>query len=196
MNCSAIIENPPSWVIKEKFVEQPHTDSTSRQATVILEDLSPFTHYKCYAYVKNEAGTSEASEPIEFSTLEDGEIKILGKQSKLTSNVLVPSKPLNLKSEEDEDGILVTWEEPAVIPGTQENYAVTLEPRNFLHYVPEECDISVEPVLNQTSDLQYRFKEILPNYAYTVYVAASTSAGFGEAESLYFNTLFKSSLWM
>lgn len=55
-------------------VEQAHTDTSTRTATVVVDNLTYLTSYICYAYVKNSAGISDASEAIAFTTKEAGRL--------------------------------------------------------------------------------------------------------------------------
>ncbi|KRT79393.1 hypothetical protein AMK59_8201, partial [Oryctes borbonicus] len=141
--------------------EQDHTDSSTRTATVEMEKLLPHTNYICYAYVENTAGISNASDAIEFQTSED-----------------LPSSPQALNVVEDEEGLLITWDEPKEIPGVLGNYLITITPIKPLHDIPLDCEYP-ETSKDETSGLEYRYRNILANFLYNISVAVSTGAGIG-----------------
>lgn len=72
VNCTAEGNEPYDWIVEDALEEDEYTDIVARTATVVVEDISEFTNYTCYAYVENAAGRSEASEAINFTTLPEG----------------------------------------------------------------------------------------------------------------------------
>ncbi|GJQ82876.1 hypothetical protein Trydic_g2614 [Trypoxylus dichotomus] len=145
--------------------EQDHVDLQTRVATVELGDLLPYTKYECYAYVENPASISNASDLIEFRTLEG-----------------IPSSPINLTSVEDDEGLLITWEEPEEAPGEQVNYLIAIVPVAPLHVIPEDCDVPLRTLANTTS-VWYRYTDFLAHYEYNITVAASIGNNIGPEKS-------------
>ncbi|XP_039295169.1 tyrosine-protein phosphatase 10D isoform X2 [Nilaparvata lugens] len=147
-------------------------NSTERSpnGTVLVDcvGLEPFTEYSCNAVALNEAGESNASLPLVFSTLQD-----------------VPSSPNSLEvREKASDSILVSWSEPLLIPGILTYYTVTISSVGPAYSIPNDCKaISPWQERNLTVPAPVMLAlidDLLPYYQYSFTVVASTGAGYGE----------------
>ncbi|KAI4463580.1 cytokine receptor [Holotrichia oblita] len=158
---------------EQRNVEVPYVDTQTRTAIVVIENLRYLTSYRCYAYVENTAGISNASDVIIFETVEG-----------------LPSAPQNLTAIELDDTLLVTWDPPESIPGNFKKYRISLIPTNE-DDVPFDCYISLENITYETTELEYRYYNPMPYYNYTITVAAETGAGFGPEASAIVETVPK-----
>lgn len=109
-----------------------------------------------------------------------------------TLQLSVPSVPLYIQTKTiTSNGFSISWQEPWKIPGILQNYTITVQAVEPLHYVQEECQIdTTELYFTVDPDVaDYLYDSATPNYHYVVKINASTNAGSGVQSSVEVTTL-------
>lgn len=142
--------------------------------TVVMENLSAYTHYECSAKTIGEGGESKWSNNTTFLTAEDR-----------------PSCPVNFRysGSIENDRRVFKWELPHYIPGKLLSYNLqfTWEP---LYKVPSycfndnrNCFKDIDPAIN---DFIYTSEETYAEYK--VQISAKTNAGLGDISVVSFTS--------
>ncbi|XP_076749342.1 phosphatidylinositol phosphatase PTPRQ-like isoform X1 [Xylocopa sonorina] len=135
----------------------------------MIKDVSPFTTYICWSYVINEAGSSELSNLISVTTLED-----------------IPSAPLISVVNITYSQFLFVWESPTYLPGNLLQFEIIFEGKiGFPRPIwCEQVHMKIVKYLNG-STFNFEYLEAKAYTNYTAKIRAKTTPGWGNYSNDY-----------
>lgn len=144
----------------------------AKQVEICIDELSPFTNYECKAYFSNEAGRSKWSSVIKVKT-----------------KGAVPSCPKNFQFIGNDNGSLTfTWDRPEYMPGKLKAYRIlfTWKPN---YPSPNWCSSSGSRLFDEIEvDIPFSLPAVEPYSHYTATISAITEAGWGQTDTIEFDS--------